>query len=477
MRVLLIYPPYTFRDLYSNFMIQTKRGFGLIPGPLIPLGLLYIASILRKNNHKVFFIDGAFHNAEETVIYAKKVNPEVIGLSICSIAWEKTSGFIKRLRLELPHTKIVIGGPHPTALKEQCIIECPEVDFVCVGEGELTFLELCNELERGKNAKIKRVDGIIWKDKGKIVRNNPRKLISNLDELPFPARDLVNNSKYIPAVSQYKRLPNTIMITSRGCHYSCKFCGSSVYYREAGVPYRERSIPNVIQEIEEVISKFGIRNMIFFDETFTYNRKRVMEFCNEMIKRKIDLTWHANARVDTVDRELLTKMKKAGCWKLLYGIESAVQKNLDNVDKGISISQTREAIKITREIGIKTFGNFVLGLPGETYEDGLKTIKFACDLDLDYVKFKVMTPFPSTEIYRNKEKYGTVMPFSDMNTHKVSFIPYTMTKKELEDLFRLSYKQFYMRPSYIIKKFFEMRTLIELKHNLKAFAAFSSVDA
>jgi len=476
MNVLLIYPPYSFKELYPDFMIKIKKGFGLIPGPLIPLGLLYIAAILREKNHKVSFIDGAFHNTQEIINYAKKINPHIIGLSICTAAWGKTKNFIKELKAQLPNSMIVIGGPHPTALRERCIQECPAIDFVCVGEGELTLLELCNSLDRKNKANIKKIKGIIWKNKNKIIRNPLRELINNLDTLSFPARDLVNNSQYIPAVSQYKRLPNTIMITSRGCPYNCKFCDSTTFYREMKIPYRERSVQNVIEEIEDIVTEFGINNIIFFDETFTCNKKRVLSICDELIKKKIDITWSANSRVDTINKELLKKMKKAGCWKLLYGIESAVQKNLNNVNKGTNLMQIKKAIQITKKAGIKTFGGFVLGLPGETYQDGLRTIKLACTLNLDYAKFKVMTPFPSTEIYKNSQSYGKVLSFSDMNTHTISFIPYTMTKSELEGLFKLSYQKFYMRPSYIIKKVFEMRTNEDLKQNFKAFRAFSHIE-
>lgn len=300
-------------------------------------------------------------------------------------------------------------------------------------------------------------------------------MIKDLDLLPFPARDLIDEKKYVPAIGLYNKLPSTVMFTSRGCSYACDFCNSTAYFREAGVRYRVRSIDNVIIEMKQLV-KSGIKHIIFFDETFTLPKKRTMELCKRMIKEKIKLSWAANARVDSVDKELLATMKKAGCWRLLFGIESASNSSLDDISKKTTIETVKKAINLTSKLGIKIYGSFILGLPNETYQDGLNTIKFACSLPLDFVKFKVLTPFPSTEIYKNSSKYGKVLEFDKMDTHQVSFIPYTMTKNELVKLFRLSYKMFYMRPSYIYRRLMSIRSISDLIQNIKGFFAFVKIN-
>ncbi|MBT3408614.1 radical SAM protein [archaeon] len=473
MKVLHIHPPYNLNELYPSYQVKSKKGSGLVPGHLIPLGQLYIASYLRKKGHNVFFIDGAFKNELSIKKYIIKIQPDLLLLNISTVSWKKSINFISNLKSTFPNIKIVIGGPHPTAMKKECMKECLSVDFVCVGEGEHTMAELCQTLEN--KGEISQVKGIIFRKNNQIIVNPDRPLIKDLNSLPFPARDLVNEKKYKPAIGLYKCLPNTIMITSRGCPYACNFCNTTVYYRESGIRYRMRSIENSILEIKQVV-KSGIKHIIFFDETFTLPKKRAVELCKAIIKEKIKVSWSANARIDSVDYELLKIMKKAGCWRILYGIESASNESLNKISKQLKTEQVKKVIKMTKSVGIRTYGSFILGLPNETYQDGLKTIEFACNLPLDYAKFKVLTPFPSTEIYKNSKKYGKVLSFDKMDTHTVSFIPYSMTKKQLEKLFNLSYKKFYMRPNYILRKFFSMRSFEDLKQNIKGFFAFFYIN-
>ena len=469
MKVLLIYPPYDLKVLYPRSQIKSNKGTGLVPGHLPKTGLLYIASYLREKGHQVSFIDGGFNTDEDVINYITKTDPNILMLSISTNAWLKNIKFISKLKKIFPDKYISIGGPHPTDVKELCVKECPSVDFVCVGEGEHTMADLCRTLE--SNNELDKVKGIIYKKNGKIITNQPRPLIKDLDSLPFPARDLMDQKKYKPAIGLYNKLPSTVMFTSRGCPYACDFCNSTVYYREAGIRYRVRSIDNVIKEIKELVAS-GIKHIIFFDETFTLPKKRTMELCQRIIDEKIKVSWAANARVDSVDKELLTLMKKAGCWRLLFGIESASDDSLNNISKKTKVAMVKNALDLTSKLGIKIYGSFILGLPGETYSDALKTIDFACSLPLDYAKFKVLTPFPSTEIYKNSKKYGKVLSFDKMDTHTVSFIPYTMSKKQLQELFTLSYKRFYVRPSYIFKRFISIRSHHDLIQNIKGFLAF-----
>jgi len=445
---------------------KTKLGkkFGLIPGAVQSLGPLYIASIAEKDKHTIHFLDGVFETKDSIKNWISINRPGLIGLSTVTTAWESAKTLIREIKQESPDIPIIIGGTHADAWKENCLYDCKEADFMAYGESEFTFKEFLRELEK-KSPDFSKIKGLVYRQEDKIIKNPERPLTQNLDEIPFPDRDLAPLERYCPAIGHYKRLPNATLITSRGCPNKCIFCHTDSRIRF-------RSVEDILEEIDLLVNKYKVKDLIFWDDNLGLKPDRLIKICKEIIKRKYNLTWSASSRVDTINSTMLKFMKKSGCWKLLYGIESGVQKNLNALNKGTTTERIRKAIRETRKAGINTFGTFVFGIPSETFKEGLETIEFACSLKLDFAKFFSITPFPGTEIWNNINKYGRMATFKDMDMHSASFIPHSMTKEEIEKLFHLAYKRFYQRPEYLLQKIMNMRSLEDIKQNYRGFLAF-----
>lgn len=461
MKVLLATPPVTKnRNVYN----LVRGDADVVTAVLPPFNLLYLSAYLKREGHRVFFSDGFFSRLDEVLSAIGENNIDVVGLSCVTYEWEWCKTIIRRIKEKHPTVIIVLGGAHASAYMEKCLRECDELDVLVYGEGELTFSEILRMLEDGRG--LQGIHGTILRDNGKIVVNEPRQLVENLDDLPFPDRDIISLRKYAPSPHIGRATPHTMIFGSRGCSYGCLFCHSN------STKMRFRSVGNIVDEMEEVVGKYRIKDITFFDETLTVDRQRVVDLCNAIIRRGINVTWSANARVDEVDLELLRLMKKAGCWRILYGVESGVQKNLNILRKGITLEKARTAIKLTKESGIEGLGFFTFGIPGETYEDGLATIDFACSVGLDLVYFTSLTPFPGTKLYEIAQKTGSVKDFSKMTMFLISYIPESLTEDQLIDLLDLAYRRFYFRSSYIIKRFFRMRSASDLIRNIRgAFLA------
>jgi anaerobic magnesium-protoporphyrin IX monomethyl ester cyclase len=253
---------------------------------------------------------------------------------------------LKKIRSILPHVKIIVGGPHATILPKECLENISEVDVVIVGEGEQTIVELMNSFE--KDSGLNSVDGIFYRNKGIIQSTKPRNLIQDLDHIPIPDRTLLDMTLYRPSVSYYKKLPAYMILTSRGCPFQCTYC-SKIF----GSNYRHHSVGRVLKEMEILIKDFGAREIVFRDDTFTINKTFTKNLCESIIEKGYHkkISWSCMTRVNLVDFELLTLMKRAGCWGIHYGVESGSQRLLDIIKKGITIEQIKRAHKITRKVG------------------------------------------------------------------------------------------------------------------------------
>lgn len=467
MKILLVTSPYKFEEIYPEYMAKkTKLGkkFGLIPGAVQPLGLLYIALVAKQDKHNIHFLDGVFETKDNIKNWISSNRPDVIGVSTTTTVWESAKSLIREIKQGFPGIPIIIGGAHADAWKENCLYDCKEADFMAYGESEYTFKQFARELEN-KSPNFSKIKGLVYREGNRIIKNPERALSRNLDEIPFPDRDLAPLERYCPAIGHYKRLPNATLITSRGCPNRCIFCHTDPRIRF-------RSVENILEEIDLLVNKYKVKDLLFWDDNLALKPDRLIKMCKEIIKRKYNLTWSASSRVDTINPTMLKFMKKSGCWKLLYGIETGVQKNLNTLNKGTTIERIRKTIKETHRAGISTFGMFMFGIPGETFKEGLETIEFACSLKLDFAKFSALTPFPGTRLWNNITEYGRITNFKDMDIHHVSFIPYSMTKEEIEKLFHSAYKRFYQRPEYLFKKIINMKSLDDIKQNYRGFLSF-----
>ena len=459
MRALFVVPPWSFKDTHMAELQENVAGL------TAPTGILYLAACAREAGHEVKAIDGALCALPQMLREINSYNPDFLGISVVTMLWHHAKLLITEAKKQNPNLFIAVGGPHPTALMEKSLQECSELDAIVYGEGEQTIVELLNALEKRKS--LADVRGIIFRDGGKIIRTQMRPLLQDLDSLPYPAFDLIDLHNYRPSIGHYRRLPSGELVMSRGCPMNCIFCS-----KITGRTIRTRNPVKVADELEFYIQKYGIKEVKFWTELFTYDKKNVIETCNEFRKRKFDITWSATARVDSIDKEMLLAMKRAGCWYLQFGIESGVQKNLNTLRKGTTPERVEKALKLTHSLGLKSFCTFILGIPGETYEEALQTIEFACKLNPFYAEFFPLTPLPGTDLYDNIDKYGKLIGDIDRLTmHHVSFVPYSMTKEQIEFLRTYAFKRFYSRPRYILSRIASLRSPQDIYISFKGLQA------
>jgi radical SAM superfamily enzyme YgiQ (UPF0313 family) len=420
-----------------------------------------VASVLRRAGHEVEFLNGAFMTHQGILRKLEKFGPGFVGIYSTTFGWSKAKKTAEDIRRSFGENIFVCaGGPYPIAAQERCFEEGGDFfDAVITGEGEFTSLEILERLETRRS--LEGVQGVVFRHNGRILKNPPRPLISDLDSLPFPARELLGDANlYIPPPATYRRKPVAVLMTSRGCNRRCIYCFQIDKERKSGIRYR--SVENVLKEIEHCISQ-GYREIKFIDDTLAADYDRAMRLAREIKARRLDFTWFASACVNQVDRPLLQAFRDAGCWAILFGAESGVQKNLNAIRKGTTLEQIRNAVKAAKDVGIKVNTPFMFGIPGETFEEGLETIRFAVDLDPDMANFHAITPFPGTYLYDNLEKYGSISDeLTDFTYQGAAFIPHSMTREEILRLRQLAFKRFYSRPSFIMKKILELRSLHDL---------------
>jgi radical SAM superfamily enzyme YgiQ (UPF0313 family) len=453
MKCALIIPAWAPEDIFSSKTAGSQINYWQ------PLGTLYVAAAMQKAGHEVRFYNGAFLSHQEIMAQVKAFQPKFTGIYSTTFGWGKAKVTAAALRNLLAGVFITIGGPYPVAVQEKCLHDCQDIDGVVTGEGEITVVEMLARLESGRD--LAGVAGVAFRHGGNIKKNPPRPLITDLDSLPFPARELLGEAgKYIPPPATYKRKPVAVIMTARGCNRHCLYCFQIDKHRKSGIRYR--SVENVMDEIKLVLSQ-GYREIKFIDDTFAADYNRAMTIATEIKRRGFDFTWFASAVVNQVDKPLLQAFKDAGCWAILFGAESGVQKDLNAIRKGITPDQIRSAVKAAKAVGLTVYTPFLFGIPGQTYEDGLKTIEFALEVDPDIANFHAITPFPGTELYDNIEKYGTMSEdLSDYTYQGAAFVPYTMTRDEIAELRQLALKRFYSRPKFLWRRLLALRSINDL---------------
>ena len=463
MNILLICPP-SKNMILTNVPLLVEEGSGVYP----PLGLMYIASYLEQNSeHKIEILDTQVNKLSYSEIEKeiKIRKPDLVGIQTMTPSVFDTLLTAKIVKEIDPEIKVVLGGPHVFIYPTETM-SFPEIDYLVLGEGEITFTELIQNLD--DEARLHKTNGIVFRDNGGIVNTDRRGLINELDMLPFPARHMTLYKKYYSLLA--KGSPITTMMTSRGCPYNCLYCNRGWL----GKTFRARTPENVVDEIEECVH-MGITEFFIYDDTFTVDRKRVFDICHEILDRNLDVLWDVRTRVDRVDEELLKAMKKAGCERIHYGVESGNPEILKVLRKGITIGQVKKAFKITKDAGITTLAYFMIGSPRETKAQIKESIGLAKKLNPDFVHFSVTTPFPHTDLYYMGLREGILKrdywrEFAENPTR--DFQPQlweeNLTREELIELLNQSYKSFYIRPTYIVKELLKVSSLEEFGRKLKA---------
>ncbi|MFH1209763.1 MAG: radical SAM protein [archaeon] len=471
MDLMLIYPPLSVEERYAR---KTGKNIG---GHLPPLGIATLGAFAREHKFSVDVLDclALDINNQDILNRIDKNKPKVVGFSCLTTMFHRAKETALLIRKRFPDILIIIGGHHATIMPIDIIKDDDCFDLLVFGEGELTLLEILNEYKKDKFSikkfltnykKLNKIKGIVFREKNKIVKTLNRDLIKNIDSLPYPARDLLPMDKYIPLPNQYKRTPVVHMVAIRGCPYQCSFCSNNAVF---GRGIRARSPKKVVEEIKYLIKTYNVREISFWDDMMTVNKKWMEELCNEIINQKIDITWTGYARVDTVNIELLRLMKRAGCWNIFYGYEAGVQELLDNIDKGITLRQIEDANKWTKEAGIEVRASFMIALPGETPELAKKTIEFAKRLNPDYAQFSITTPFPGTKLWNNAEKFGRInKDFKNYNGWEPVFVPYGYKdEEEIMKMEKRAVREFYFRPAFIISALKKIRTKEDIIRYLK----------
>lgn len=380
--------------------------------PYPPLGLAYIGAVLEKHGHDVKIMDLTLYpnNVDKKIQDIVDFSPDIVGVSCMSHNYGNALTIAKDIRNKTC-AFIIFGGPHATIMPED-VLNNYFIDFVIIGEGENTFLKLCEKLqEKIKNFDIdglknilEDVDGLGYKERligDNKVNINPRTCyIKNLDDIPMPARHLLDLNKY-SLKDDFGNKMITI-VSSRGCPYRCTYCYKGLF----GTTYRQRSPENIMDEIKYCVSHYGYKSFYFIDDLFTMNMGRIEKLTDAIIKENLNIKWQCLARVNNATLEMFQLMKKAGCYKVHFGIESGNQDIINRAKKGITLDQVRNAVRYCKQAGIKAKGYFMLGMSGDTVRTMQDTIDFADELSLDEMMFSITTPFPGTELWNiiDKEK-------------------------------------------------------------------------
>lgn len=398
-----------------------------------PLALYQIAALF--DDAVVLDAAGLKLTEEETLHKIKNINPSFIAVNTGTYVFSDDVKFLKKAK-EITNAKIILFGQHPTTCPKECL-DYGWIDFVVRGEPESVINQLIKNHTDTK--KLKLLSGVCFKNH--ISRK--KAVVNDLDSLPFPRRDISSINLYKNPFA--KKRPFATTLTTRGCPFDCIFCTVPVLY---GKRFRKRSTTSIITELR-MLKKQGFKEIFFRDENITLDRTHITSLCNSLTKEKLKLSWMCNSRVDTVNKNILSLMKKSGCHMIKFGVESSDEKILKNIKKGITTAKIRETFRLCKELKIETVAHFMIGNPGETEESILKTIDFAKKLNPTYSSFDMVLKYPGTEISNAKRVCN-------------------LTRKELNYWHNRAFKEFYLRPAYIIRNILNIKSLGEFKDKFYA---------
>ena len=454
MNIAFLNPP--FRGTYN----REVRFQAVSPQKALhpPIMLGYATAICRDAGHNVDLIDApALEISEgETLTRVAKLKPDFV-VMLTSTASVQSDGKIAQKISKKTGAKTIAVGVHATAVPKDTLEN--GFDIIARGEYDYTIRDIA------EGTPLEKIDGISFKKGKRLIHNKDRPLITDLDKLPFPAREFLPNEKYYSAL--YKN-PFTFVLAGRGCPHQCIYCAGPQLMSGRG--YRMRSPENVIEELKHLKKDFNLKSILFNDDTLNVNKKYLLELCALMGKHKIKIPWIAYSRVDSVDEEIAKAMKQAGCFLVKVGYESGCDELLKSMKKGTraTTEQARKATKYFKDAGIQVHGTFVFGMPGETIKTMRKTIDFAKELDLDFVQFSVAQPYPGTEFYNFLKSKGYLHfknweDYLDCEGRITPIFEYPdLSMEEMQFWLRKAYKEYYLRPHYILKAFRQRLTNWEL---------------
>lgn len=472
---------------YDNILLIHPLGYKKNAAPrdvsrlaniMPPIGLASMAAYLDVHGISSRIIDCYAYPGYDSLIrkYLLEKRPAYIGFS-CT-----TSSFLDGVRIAnlaktiLPGIRVIFGGAHVSALGEKILEGFPDIDFSVTGEGEVTLTDLIKS--RGEGAAD--IEGLIYRTPDGCIRANPfRTELVELDTLPFPAYSKLKGYPdiYKLPIFNYPGTPNTSCISSRGCPYACSYCDRSVFRRT----FRYNSAEYLYEHLKYLKKQFGIRHVNFYDDQFTFNRKRVEAFTQLMMKNPLSMTFNCAVRADHIDRDLILMMKKAGCWMISLGIESGDPSLLAQHRQNVDLDMMSEKIRMIRKAGIRTKGLFMLGLPGETERSMRRSIGFYRSLPIDEINVAKFTPFPGIPLYESLDQSGELSEkWEKMDCMNFLFIPDGLTPRMLEKYFKKFYHAHFMRFrtiwNYITMIWKSPDSWKRFLFNLKGFLSFAWND-
>ena len=456
-KIYLIYPPSPVMNREERCQ-QPTDDLIVIP-PLAPLDLMYFASIARDVGFEPIIRDYSYpvSSYDDFTIDLKKIAPKYILVNVATPTLENDLMSL-RIAKEVFSDSIttIAKGAHFSFLAKQVLQSHDFIDIAICGEGELTLKEIL------QGSPLSEIKGICYRDDYEIVENQRRPFNENLDDLPYPARDLIDNSLYIRPDNNKKQ---AVIKVSRGCPYHCFFCLATPLN---GRIVRKRSAENIIGEIRECVEKYGINNFIFWSDIFNLDKEWTRDLCRKIIESGLKITFSTNTRADSADMETIMLMKKAGCRLVSIGVESGSQYMLDKMGKKITLSQIVNTVKAFKKSGIQIYAYYVIGLPWETKETIKDTLNFAKKLNTDYVSFYTATALVGTTFYDYVENsslgeldYSHPYYFPTVRTHELS-------SQEVFEYHKKMVREYYLRPLYILKMLLKIRSFAQLSNYIKA---------
>ncbi|MDI6735956.1 MAG: radical SAM protein [bacterium] len=441
--------------------------FGEEPQYYPPLDLMFIAAYLKKySHHEVEILDTQILRMgyKEIRQEIETKSPDVVGMTTTTYTLPEAIAIAKIVKEINSSIHVTLGGTHTYIFSNETI-RFESIDSLIVGEGEIVFTLLVNCLDQDRS-KLHQIKGIIYKDNGRVIQTPAQDVIFDLDSLPFPQREMIPYKKYLYQANLLNSNIFTTILSSRGCPYECIYCYRPPFSKN----FRARSNANVINEIEECV-QLGIQEFIFVDDVFTLNRKRVFEFCDEIIKRNLKIKWRIKARVNNIDYGLLLKLREAGCIWIHYELGTGTQRMLDLLKKEFTVEQIQSAIKLTNDVRITSSVDIMFGFPEETKEDILKTIKFVNKLNPDFAYFSLIIPHPNTEIYKiwlsnSGIKKDLWQEYVALNS-EFKIPVWHQNPDELTNLLKFAYKSFYFRLGFFLKHLLTAPSLGVFKNRIK----------
>ncbi len=455
---------------YSKNIMKRYSKKGVI---LPPMGMAYLASIMRDKGYPVAIIDGYAENLskEELIKRIKGENPSFLLFSTSTATFLTVAGWMKILKKEFPDITNILGGSHNLTYPKETLTH-KHIDIIVIGDAWETLPDLIKTIENDDD--LNNVNGIGFRDNEKIIITPLAKEMKSWENIPFPARDLLPNNLYSTIISTQR--PSTIMMTAMGCPFSCAYCDTPIraVYRKAG---------NIVDEIEECVARYGIKEINFYDETFTINQQRTFEVCDAIIKKGLNkkMVFTIRTRADCVSEELIKKLDEAGCARINFGVESASEELTKKLKRNLSLDSVRKAVSWTKKTKMQAFGFFMMGFPDETIEDIKKTVNLAIELDFDYVQFTKLTPLPNTQLYfdlRDETGYDywkeyTLKKIAENESFKVTNCQ--ITHEEIDKMIKYAYNRFYIRPRLIFKRLKNIKSFTEFKELVASAFAVADV--